>query len=114
MEQGVRAARKEALAAAFVIAVIAVGAGVSSGAAGRATASLNAPASNGASDHVTFSQDGRTVRWVAYDSTASNLVAGDTNQRRDVFVLTRSNPGTSANFNGSTSLGSVGYCGAVG
>jgi hypothetical protein len=46
-----------------------------------------APASNGSSDHAAFSQDNRDVRIVAFDSLANNLVAGDANGRRDVFVL---------------------------
>jgi hypothetical protein len=43
--------------------------------------------SNGASDHTAFSQDNRDVRIVAFDSGASNLVAGDHNGKRDVFAL---------------------------
>jgi hypothetical protein len=45
---------------------------------------------NGASDHPALSQDNRDVRLLAYDSTASNLVGGDTNGRRDVLVLEKS------------------------
>jgi hypothetical protein len=112
MKQQFGTRARAALAATFAIAAVTAAGGVSSGAAGRATASLSPTASNGASDHVSFSQDGRTVRWVAYDSTAANLVPGDTNQRRDVFVLTRANPGTSANFNGNTSIVSVGNNGS--
>lgn len=41
---------------------------------------------NAASDNTTFSQDGRTVGYMAFDSAASNLTSGDTNGKRDVFV----------------------------
>ncbi|UGS35805.1 hypothetical protein [Capillimicrobium parvum] len=44
------------------------------------------PIAAGASDNTTFSQDGRTVGFMAFDSAASNLTPGDTNGRRDVFV----------------------------
>jgi hypothetical protein len=47
-----------------------------------------APA-NGSSDNAAFSQDNRDVRYVAYDSAASNLVPGDTNGRRDVFAFAK-------------------------
>ncbi|HEX8857168.1 MAG TPA: hypothetical protein VF752_16355 [Thermoleophilaceae bacterium] len=58
-------------------------------------------------DHnVTFSQDNRKVKYVAYDSTATNLVSGDTNGKRDVFVMTRKHPGTGST-DGTLSLGSV-------
>jgi hypothetical protein len=46
-----------------------------------------APASDGSSDHPVFSKDNRDVRMVAFDSSATNLVVGDSNGRRDVFVL---------------------------
>jgi hypothetical protein len=42
-----------------------------------------AEAANGASEFASISADGTVI---AFDSQASNLVAGDTNQRRDVFV----------------------------
>lgn len=48
-----------------------------------------APA-DGPSDNTAFSQDNRDVRLLAYDSAADNLTPGDTNQRRDVFVLAKS------------------------
>ncbi len=41
---------------------------------------------NGASDSASISRDGR---WVAFTSAASNLVTGDTNGARDVFVHDR-------------------------
>jgi hypothetical protein len=43
--------------------------------------------SDGSSDHPAFSQDDRDVRLLAFDSSADNLVRGDTNAHRDVFVL---------------------------
>jgi hypothetical protein len=50
---------------------------------------VNPPGADGPSDHIAFSQDDRDMRLVAYDSAASNLVPGDANGRRDVFVLRR-------------------------
>jgi Tol biopolymer transport system component len=50
---------------------------------------VNPAAADGPSDHITFSQDDRDMRLVAYDSAADNLVPGDTNGHRDVFVLRR-------------------------
>ena len=44
---------------------------------------------SGPSDNTTFSQDNRDVRLMAFDSAATNLVAGDSNHKRDVFVLRR-------------------------
>lgn len=38
---------------------------------------------NGQSLHPVITGDGR---WVAFESLASNLIAGDTNQRRDIFI----------------------------
>jgi len=63
-----------------------------------------APA-NGSSDDPAFSQDNREVRYVAYDSYASNLVRGDANGKRDVFVLAKI-PGDSQ-LGGRLSLVSV-------
>jgi hypothetical protein len=41
-------------------------------------------------DHnVTFSMDNRTVKYLAYESAATDLVSGDTNGKRDVFVMLR-------------------------
>ena len=48
------------------------------------------PASaNGAGENTTFSQDNRAARLLAFDSAAGNLVAGDSNSKRDVFALKR-------------------------
>jgi hypothetical protein len=44
---------------------------------------------NGASTRLVFSQDNRRVRLMAFESDASNLVAGDPNGVRDVFVVRR-------------------------
>lgn len=44
---------------------------------------------NGPSGHPAVSGDNRKVRYVAFDSDASNLVAGDDNAARDVFVWRR-------------------------
>jgi hypothetical protein len=95
------------IALVVLAAAIAVAAGIASAALGRVTSILSPPGADGPSDNVAFSQDGRDVRYIAYDSTASNIVSGDANQRRDVFVLARSQPGTSANFQGTTSIVSV-------
>jgi hypothetical protein len=58
--------------------------------------SLNpgAGAPNGPSAHPALSGDNRKTRLAAFDSTATNLVAGDTNGQPDVFVWSR--PGGSA------------------
>jgi hypothetical protein len=44
---------------------------------------------NGASGHSVVSGDKRYARAIAFDSSASDLVAGDTNGQRDVFVVLR-------------------------
>lgn len=44
---------------------------------------------NGPSGHPAVSGDNRKVRYVAFDSDASNLVDGDNNAARDVFVWRR-------------------------
>src|SRR3954468_2050037 len=48
---------------------------------------------DGASDHPAFSQDNRNARLLAFDSDATNLVAGDHNGMRDVFVMYRNRGG---------------------
>ena len=48
-----------------------------------------APSASGSSDNTTFSQDKRLVRLMAFDAGAVNLVPGDSNSKRDVFVLAR-------------------------
>jgi hypothetical protein len=47
------------------------------------------PFANGGSDNTSFSQDGRIISLMAFDSAASNLTSGDSNGQRDVFVLQR-------------------------
>jgi len=49
----------------------------------RVSVASNGAQSNGPSDHPVFSDDGR---YVAFDSAATNLVAGDTNGFLDVFT----------------------------
>src|SRR3954454_6007614 len=45
---------------------------------------------NGASTHAVISGDRRWARAIAFESDASNLVRGDSNGMRDVFVVRRS------------------------
>lgn len=56
---------------------------------------------NGNSVRPTISHDGR---WVAFESDASNLIAGDSNGKADIFLWDRNNPTTleriSVNSNG--------------
>lgn len=73
----------------------------------RQTIILSPPGADGGSDHLTFSQDDRQTRLMAYDSAATNLVPGDTNGVRDVFVFSRSSPGANGDFDGSLSLASI-------
>jgi hypothetical protein len=51
-------------------------------------------APNGPSGNAAVSGDNRKTRYAAFDSTATNLVSGDTNGAADVFLWTR--PGGSA------------------
>src|SRR4051812_15728258 len=70
----------------------------------RATSLLSPPASDGdmrlparwsdgGSDNTTFSQDNRNVRFLAFDSAATNLVDRDNNHVRDVFLFRRARGG---------------------
>ena len=106
--------RLAVLAAAFAILPLAVAHAVVVGE--RTTTVISPPpesgSSDGPSDHIAFSQDNFSVRLVAFDSAATNLVQGDTNGRRDVFLKTRSVPGANGNFNGTMSRLSVGRGGA--
>lgn len=52
----------------------------------RISVATSGAQANGASSNPTISADGR---YVAFDSAATNLVTGDTNARRDVFVHDR-------------------------
>ena len=40
-------------------------------------------------DNVTFSQDNRKIRYLAWATTATNLFAGDTNGKLDVVLMKR-------------------------
>lgn len=73
----------------------------------RQTTILNPPGADGGSDNITFSKDDRQTRLIAYDSSATNIVAGDTNGQRDVFVHVRSNPGANGDFDGTDVIASV-------
>lgn len=77
--------------------------------AGDAHASVPKDWSNGESDHTAFSQDNRDARLVAFDSMATNLVAGDRNRHRDVFVVRRARGG--GNLFGTIAIASVGMHG---
>lgn len=63
------------------------------------------PPADGDSDNVTFSQDNRNVRMAAFDTTATNLVQGDNNGKRDVVIFKRS-PGE-GNLGGSLAIASL-------
>jgi hypothetical protein len=65
----------------------------------------SATASDGPSDHTAFSQDNRDVRLLAFDSAADNLVAGDVNSHRDVFVLRKARG--AGNTSGTLTIASV-------
>lgn len=69
-----------------------------------------AVAADGASDNLTFSGDNRVVAYVGFDSAAANLVAGDTNGVRDVFVIARDR--AEGALSGATRRVSVGRRGA--
>jgi hypothetical protein len=47
---------------------------------------------NGPSRNATVSHDQRTARYIAYESDASNIVDGDTNNATDVFLVLRAQP----------------------
>lgn len=102
------------LAAVFTVVPLAVADAV---VVGERTSTIISPppeggSSDGPSDNITFSQDNRLTRLVAFDSAATNLVQGDTNGRRDVFLKTRQTPGANGNFNGTLRRISVGRGGA--
>jgi TolB protein len=50
---------------------------------------LDGGAPNGPSTHPVISSDRRYARLIAFESEASNLVANDTNDQKDVFVIPR-------------------------
>lgn len=70
----------------------------------RETGHLTPPA-DGASDNLTFSQDNRDVKLAAFDTSATDLVAGDTNGKRDVVLFRRSSG--AGNLGGGMELASV-------
>lgn len=47
---------------------------------------------NGPSRNATVSHDQRVARYIAYESDASNIVDGDTNDATDVFLVIRAQP----------------------
>src|SRR4051794_28003792 len=73
---------------------------------------------NGPSAHAAFSQDRTAASLLAFDSTASDLVPGDSNGLGDVFVVRRAKPFNASARKatrwrpGATSLVSVGMGGA--
>ena len=74
----------------------------------RASAASDGTESNGVSTNPSISADGR---YVAYHSTATNLVAGDSNGQTDVFVFDRQ---TSATTRVSVITGGAQGCTLVG
>src|SRR3982751_1831834 len=103
------------------LALLAVLAGALSGAAGTASGvtvlASRTPAGgvpHGPSAHPAFSQDRTGASLLAFDSSASDLVGGDSNGLGDVFVVRRAKPFDAAARRakawrpGATSLVSVG------
>jgi len=68
--------------------------------------------SNGGSENLVFSQDNRRARLMAYDSAASNFVAGDLNGARDVFLVRRERG--AGHLRGRIELASVSTDGMIG
>jgi hypothetical protein len=54
--------------------------------------SANGGLPNGPSRSAAVSHDQRIARYIAYESDASNIVAGDTNGQTDVFLVSRAHP----------------------
>ncbi|MBJ7354947.1 MAG: hypothetical protein JHC98_08990 [Thermoleophilaceae bacterium] len=81
------------VAAVLLIPVTWMVKGIISGTYGSAPVNISVGpggrAPNGPSGEPTVSGDNRTVRYVAYSSEASNLVHGDENAARDIFVWAR-------------------------
>ncbi|MFL5840980.1 MAG: hypothetical protein ACJ77Z_11090 [Thermoleophilaceae bacterium] len=71
-------------------------AGVAGGAPSQRTTFLLSSAHggfpNGPSRNAAVSHDQRIARYMAYESDASNIVAGDTNGQTDVFLVARAQP----------------------
>ena len=55
----------------------------------RQTRVTSPPEANAPSDNTTFSQDNRVAALMAFDSAATNVVSGDDNGHRDVFLFSR-------------------------
>ncbi|MBA2506159.1 MAG: hypothetical protein H0V29_09465 [Thermoleophilaceae bacterium] len=68
--------------------------------------------SNGNSDNSVVSQDGGKAKYVAWESTATNLVPGDGNSKKDVIVMERTQQ--EGNVGGKLSLGSSNSSGQPG
>lgn len=89
--------RHLALAAALLTAVVvaAAGLGTDESSAQRNTSTtllsraLDGGTPNGASTNPVISGDLRYARVIAFESEASDLVSGDTNQQKDVFAIRR-------------------------
>jgi hypothetical protein len=72
--------------------VVATGLGASSSTQGRAAddvVTFQLTFGNGASSDAVISGDRRWARYIAFQSRASDLVRGDSNRSRDVFVIPR-------------------------
>jgi Tol biopolymer transport system component len=78
------------------------------GATTRVSVASDGSQGNAESRHPSISADGR---YVAFDSLASNLVAGDTNARRDVFLHDRQTGATSRVNVASDGTQAEGYSG---
>ncbi len=80
-------AGRQAVIGLFVLPLLAATAGAQSSGIELGSAGWRGPAGNAASSGPSLSADGR---FVAFFSSASDLVRGDTNETRDVFVRDRS------------------------
>src|SRR3954469_2650306 len=85
--------RKAGLAAACIVALVAVSAGGPSTTDASRRSKLQRTVQithgNGPSTNAVISGDRRWARAIAFESEASNLVRGDTNGLKDVFVVRR-------------------------
>src|SRR3954470_11212092 len=79
----------------LVAALAALPAGIATAAVGPTVLATRTPSGgfpNGPSAHPAFAQDRVAASLLAFDSTASDLVAGDSNGFGDVFVVHRAKP----------------------
>lgn len=87
--------RHLALGAALLTAVVVAGVGTDDSSAQRSVSTtmvaraLDGGTPNGASTNPVISGDLRYARIIAFESEASDLVSGDTNQQKDVFAIRR-------------------------